>query len=240
VSFGLRKTGIAVTCGGFTLSLFRMGPYLRLLPVITKAYELIMPRVLALSSLCDHIFTGIPPRAKSVANSSESRIPVIGIRAITNDGILNPEGFDFYELPGSLPKPIRPLQRGDVLMSIRGNAPKSSLIECDFDAPTFASGNLAVLRPNAALMDSTYLWCVLMSICATRSHPLLTRATTGQLAVRISALSALQISVPNLADQQLIGAAGLALRAAINSERQALLRGERMFAAFFQKYITSS
>lgn len=157
---------------------------------------------------------------------------VVGIRTLTSDGTLDFAQFDEFHSVADLPNSARMLQPGDVLLSIRGSLPKTSMIEYPFSKPTYASGNLAVLRPDCEQLDSAYLWSFLFRISRDEHHPLLTRASTQQLSIRISDLESLQVPIPSLPEQQAIGRAALALRDCIRAQRDVLEQGDRTFRAF--------
>lgn len=198
-----------------------------------------MEAIVPLKSACEVIFTGLPPRLRVKSDSSGLPVRVLGLRAINNDGAVHPGFFETYDLLESPPRSARPLEKDDVLLSIRGSAPKTALIEVNFEDATYASGNLAVLRPKRDSLDASYLWSFLMGICSNPSHPLLTRATTQQLSIRMSDLSNLTVRMPDMKDQREIGAAALALRDAVTAEREALQHGERTFRAFFTTWFST-
>jgi hypothetical protein len=184
-----------------------------------------------LSELCSRIFTGIPARNRGDLLGTLP-VAVVGIRALTPDGGIDQNALERVILAG----PPRPLQTAvsanDVLLSIRGNMPKCALVQGEFSEPTYASGNLVVLRPNVEMVDPGYLWTIMMRICRDAHHPLLTRATTQQLSIRIGSLHKLHLLVPKLSEQKNIGHTALALRDAILAERRALEAGEQTFNAF--------
>ena len=190
-------------------------------------------KLVALHSLCTDIFTGLPPRLKATgAFTATNAIRMVGIRTITADGALNLGMLEEFHASSELPNSAQPLELGDVLLSIRGSLPKCAPVEEAFSQNTFASGNLAVLRPDSTQLDSSYLWSVLLRICHDEHHPLLTRATTQQLSIRISELSAVRIPQPSLDEQRAVGRAALALRNAVRTQRDALIQGERTMRAF--------
>lgn len=186
-----------------------------------------------LRNLCENIFTGLAPRLKaSLGNAGSEILPIVGIRSVTQEGKLDIHRLETFHLEGGKPSSILPLQPGDVLMTIRGSTPKATIVEQPFDSSTFASGNLAVLRPDTSQVDARYLWSFIISICRSSTHPLLTRATTQQLSIRISNLTNLQVPLPSLERQKAVGAATLALRDALIAQQEAIAQGERTFEAF--------
>jgi len=131
-----------------------------------------------------------------------------------------------------LPKSVRPLLPGDVLMTIRGSAPKTAIVESAFSKATFPSGNLAVLRPDQSKVVASYLWSFLSNVFRKDHHPLLTRASTQQLSIRMSDLARFEIPIAPLHKQRAIGEAALALRNALIAQQKAATQGERTFVAF--------
>jgi len=190
-----------------------------------------------LGALCTAIFTGLPPRLKAgQAASSPFSAPVIGIKSLTHDGCIEPGLVERYALDKPLTEASRPLLPGDVLFTIRGSAVKTGLVEHSFDESTYASGNLAVLRPDRTRLAPAFLWACAKAICEDERHPLLTRASTGQLAIRVAALARLPLPLPSLGEQQEIGCAALALRKAVTAQRETLRRSERTLHAFLSDY----
>jgi len=188
--------------------------------------------ILSLSEVCFRIFTGIPPRNRVDKLQGSLSVPVLGIRALTHDGTIDPVAMEKMEVAGG-PRPSQPnLCKHDVVLSIRGNMPKCALVQVDFPEPTYASGNLAVIRPDPAKVDPAYLWAIIMRVSRDIRHPLLTRATTQQLSIRVGGLHKLPVWVPPLSEQKRIGEAALALRDAVTAERRALEVGEQTFDSF--------
>jgi hypothetical protein len=190
-----------------------------------------------LSEICIRIFTGIPPRSRVEKLPGALTVPVVGIRALTHDGNLDPSAIEEMQIAGG-PRPPQPnLSKDDILLSIRGNMPKCAIVQADFPEPTYASGNLAVIRPDPADVDPAFLWAIMMRISRDVRHPLLTRATTQQLSIRVGSLHKLPVWVPPLADQKRIGEAALALRDAVAAERRALNVGKQTFNAFLEEAV---
>jgi hypothetical protein len=192
-----------------------------------------------LSELCARIFTGIPPRSRVDTLPGALTLPIVGIKALTHAGTIDHVALETLGVAGG-PRPSQEsICKNDVLLSIRGNMPKCALVQDDFAEPTYASGNLAVLRPDSEKIDPSYLWTVMMRVCRDAHHPLLTRATTQQLSIRVGSLYNLAVPLPPLPEQHLIGETALALRDAITAERCALEAGEKTFNAFLIELPTS-
>lgn len=182
-----------------------------------------------LSELCNQIFTGLPPRSRADAQNTGCAVPVVGIRALTHDGSIDDSAIESMEVIARAQTTRFHLLRNDLLLSIRGHVPKCAIVQKDFSAPTFASGNLAVIRPDPDKIEPSYLWTVMMQICRTPNHPLLTRASTQQLYIRLGSLERLPIQVPEKTEQRKIAETALALRDAVIAERGALEIGIRTF-----------
>jgi hypothetical protein len=187
-----------------------------------------------LSEVCSDIFTGIPPRNRVDEAADTRTVAVVGIRALTHDGTIDISAMERMEVADGARAPSA-LAKDDVLLSIRGNAPKCAIVQTDFPEPTYASGNLAVIRPDITKIDAAYLWAVIMQISRDAHHPLLTRATTQQLSIRVGSLHKLAIWLPDIRQQKRIAEVALALRDAVTAEREALELGARTFDAFLKQ-----
>lgn len=189
-----------------------------------------------LSEVCIDIFTGIPPRSRADASGNTEAVSIVGIRALTHDGQIEPSAMERMDVAvGSRALPV--LAKNDVVLSIRGNAPKCAIVQTEFSPPAYASGNVAVIRPDSAKVVPAYLWAVMMQISRDARHPLLTRATTQQLSIRVGSLHKLPIYLPDFSEQTRIGEAALALRDAVTAEREALELGVKTFDTFLKQAV---
>ncbi len=188
---------------------------------------------ISLSEVCEQIFTGLPPRLKALPGAAVlTSFPLIGIRAITSDGQLDIQQIEEFSFEGKLPKYIRSLVQGDVLMTIRGSNPKAAIVESAFNETTYPSGNLAVLRADQSKIVPSYLWSYLSNAFKQDYHPLLTRATTQQLSIRMADLTKLKIPYIPMNKQRAIGNATLALRNAVITQKKVVAQSEKTFVAF--------
>jgi restriction endonuclease S subunit len=193
-----------------------------------------------LRELCLDLYSGLPPRARAKTEQLSTRcVPIVGVRTLTREGTIDICGLEKMEVTGHLPRSRSALRKGDVLLTIRGSAVKCALLSAEFPEPTYASGNLAVIRPNPELLDSGFVWALLMRISQDEFHPLLTRATTQQLSIRITDLSKLSVPELPLNRQQAIGKVALALRDAVIAGRAAIAMGEQTFSAFLSERVPS-
>jgi restriction endonuclease S subunit len=193
-----------------------------------------------LRHVCFDLYSGLPPRARAQSDQdSNSSVPIVGVRTLTRDGTIDLGELESMEISGATPRSQSPLRRGDVLLTIRGSAVKCGFLTTDFAEPTYASGNLAVIRPDPERLDSSFLWAFLMRVARDEFHPLLTRATTQQLSIRITDLSKLSTPLPPLERQRAVGEAAVALRDAVAAARQAVATGERTFSSFLSEKVPS-
>ena len=174
------------------------------------------------------VFGGVPPRSRS---ADGHRVHLVGVRALSREGSLDPDLLDDM-LVGSLPSPELLLREADVLLTIRGNTPKCAIVQPSSLNRAYPSGNVAVVRAADEVVSPAYLWAYLLKVSRDEHHPILNRATTQQLSIRMHELQGLKVPLPPKRTQEAIGEAALAIRDAVLAERAALAAGERLFTGF--------
>jgi restriction endonuclease, S subunit len=144
------------------------------------------------------VFRGKSVRKKDPAGS-------IGVVNISNIGEyeLDYEGFDHLEEEEHKVANYL-LQEGDVLLPARGTAIRTAVFHMQ-KYPCIASSNVIVIRPDARMLDSTYLKIFLDSPIGNK---LISGAQQGMTVMNISYkdLNILEVPIPSLAQQKEVAA----------------------------------
>ncbi len=191
-----------------------------------------MEQQLPLSEITDRIFSGFPSLGRD-ADDSLDAVPAIGLRALGSDGRILRDEFDRVRVPISRRLRENQVQQHDILVTVRGSLAKTVLIAEEFASPTYASGNIAVIRPNVARIDPRYLWAWTQAIFVDQVE-LLRRGSTGQLGVTIDDLRNLLVPLPPPAEQRRVAEAAEKMLHFRYAQQEVMEAGERTFRALLQ------
>jgi hypothetical protein len=193
---------------------------------------------IALNDVTEAIFAGFPPlsRHATALETGSETVPAVGLRALQANGSIQMEELDLVRPPTNKRVPHFQLQRGDVLVAVRGSLEKSAVIGSELKSPVYATANVAVIRSKKELLDSFYLWAWFQRLEAFGGLGF-RRATTGQLTVSASELLRLKINLPPLAVQRKIGLATQAIWECRLRQQELMAQYERTFRAFLGERI---
>lgn len=139
----------------------------------------------------------------------------VGLRSITNDGLIDLARLDRVYMPqseGWLKKVAgSTVQPGDVIVAARGSSGKAGLVELVPSEPLLCTNNVLLVRPNTAIADAGYLRAFIQNLYSDPTQEILRRGVLGQWSITRSDLEQLEIELPPLAEQMKISAAFSAL-----------------------------
>jgi hypothetical protein len=153
-------------------------------------------------------------KSELAIESEEDRIgtaPAVGLRSITNDGVIDLSRLDRVYTPHSEGWLKRvagsTVQPGDLIVAARGSSGKAGLVGPVPSEPLLCTNNVLLVRPNTAIADAGYLQAFIQSLYSDPTQEILRRGVLGQWSITRSDLEHLQIELPPLAEQKKISAA---------------------------------
>lgn len=186
-----------------------------------------------LSQICE-IFAGLPAGAK--ASTDGVSVNVIGIRSVLGDGRVDLSAPEILHVP-SRPEAKKAIAHQDILLALRGTPKAGLVLGSDFPT-TYASSNLAILRPNAQV-DPVFLWALVQRECREEGQLATFAAGSVQRSLRVKDIALLEVTIPPLEVQRAIGRTVTALQKTIAAQRDATTAAEQMMDAFLTESLSS-